>query len=225
MIRVYISHTSGCTGWAMEDIISGTVFGLAHRTMDKPFRARGCKMLDWDYREFMKDPKRVKERHLKLAMENDYEVIMSMDLWRDNINESLKYADMLEKYCDRVLIPVHHFCDDLAGRELALPNANWFTTNPAVPDEFRAQITHLLGGSPQSHLEKILNSAVDLNGNKIRLGNIKSVDGNQAFRVAIKGKYWTPHRPFWLKPAYRLTNEQIFRISVSNMNIIFSRLG
>lgn len=223
-MKIFLSHTSGCTGWKMEDIFENTIFEFAHRTGQRPFKNVNCRMLDFDYRKYKNAPGKIKKKHLEYARSNNYEVIMSMDLWRDNLEECIRFTEELEKYCDRVLIPVHFFHENLNGYEFALPNANWFEKNPAIPIAARSKITHLLGGSPHSHLRKILNTENDFWGNSLSLTNIKSVDGNQIFRVAIKGKFWAPVKPFWFKPFISLSNEQIFTISVNNVNEIFKML-
>lgn len=218
-MKIYISHSVGCATWDMEAIFQGTSFQTACRTMRYREKDYGkVKMLDWDYLEWKKFPGKVKEKHLRLVKEHDFEVVMSMDYWGYNRIECLNYTDELQKYTDRVLIPVHTYTPELKEYELAYPNANWFKENSYVPAEYRSQITHLLGGSPQAQKEKITTTQLDMHGQKVSLPNIESVDGNQIFNVSIRaGKYWSPLKPYWCKPKKKMTNEEIFQLSVKNV--------
>lgn len=222
-MKIYISHSVGCATWDMEDIFKDTLFQTGCRTSRFKDKDIGkVKMLDWDFLEWKKDPEKIEKLHLKLVKENDFDVVMSMDLFDYNVEECLEYTQKLKKYCNRVLIPVHYFYDELKWEQLAYPNANWFADNKFPPAEYRRDFTHILGGSPQSQLKLITTTQKDLHGNSMRFPNIESIDGNQIFNVAIKtGKYWYPNKPYWFKPNYYQhdwTNEQIFKMSVKNLD-------
>jgi hypothetical protein len=164
-------------------------------------------MLDWDYRTFQKRPVETRERYLELARQHQYEVIMSMDLWPNNIQEALAYTDELRAAAPhaRVLIPAHCYPPELLGRDIALPNANWFARNVPCPPAFAPFVKHILGGSPHSQLNHTR-----------RFPNLESVDGNQIFNAAIRfGKTWVPYKPYWLK--HGVTNERAFRASIQNV--------
>ena len=224
-MRVYISHTAVCTGWDMDAIFKGTCFRKAARTnavLNKGPAESDVKMLDWDFRGWELNPKKIEADHLQNVKEYKFDVVMSMDLFEYNIDECLAYTKELKKYCDRVLIPVHYFYDELLEYELAYPNANWFASNKYPPAKFRPNFTHILGGSPHSQLRLITTTQQDLFGNALQFPNIKSIDGNQIFNVAIQaGKYWSPTKPHWRKPNYYdhdWTNEEIFKLSVQNLD-------
>jgi len=211
-MKIYISHSVGCAGWDLPAIYEGTTFQNACRTMRFKVADKGLvKMLDWDYKEWKKDPEKVEKRHLELCQEENFEVVMSMDLWKDNVQEALDFADMLQDYTDRVLVPAHYYPPELINYQVAYPNANWFAKNVFPPVDYHDNITHLLGGSPQSQLRLAA-----------LFPNIQSVDGNQIFNVAIRhGKYWTWKRgkgDCWIKPRREMSNDEIFKRSVQNVD-------
>ena len=199
--RVYITHTVGCSGWDLDRIFKDTVFRKAIHTHQK--YEHGVKMLDWDFKK--PDP----ERHLEMAKRYDFEVVMAPDIWTaEDKNKTLKIADKLENYVDRVVIPIHYYDDDLAGYELAYPNARKFNPKAGwrlgLISEFKDYVTHILGGSPHSQLKLAK-----------YFPNLKSLDGNLVFWCAVHyGKYWDWG---WKKPEEPLKNEEIFRISIQNM--------
>ena len=213
-MQIFCSHSVGCAGWDMESIFKETEFQTGCRTMRfKDADIGKVKMLDWDYLEHKKKPDKVKEHHLELVKEHDFDVVMSMDIWNHNIEECFKYTDTLLKYSDRVLIPVHYYTDRLKNYELAYPNANWFTNNKTIPREYKDNFTHVLGGSPQTQYKL-----------KDDFKNLKSVDGNQIFNVAIRaGKVWYPEKPYWRKPIEFTLTEEIFRKSVKNLNDLWNK--
>ncbi|MHA1382336.1 MAG: DUF6610 family protein [Candidatus Helarchaeota archaeon] len=225
-MRIYISHSVGCAGWDMENIFEDTLFRTGCRTSRFKEKDIGkVKMLDWDYLEWKKKPEIIKEKHLDLVKNNKFEVVMSMDLWKDNFNEVIDYTNELKRYCEKVLIPVHYFTPEILEYDLAYPNANWFTGNVFPPKEYRDKIIHILGGSPQSQIKLITTTQKDLFGNDLRFKNVQSIDGNQIFNVSIQaGKYWSPIKPYWRKPKKKMTNEEIFKISVKNLDNEIKRL-
>lgn len=222
-MKIYISHSVGCAGWDMEAIFSQTSFQTGCRTSRfKPVDKGHVQMLDWDFLEWQKTPGKIEKHHLQLTKENEFEVVMSMDLWPDNIHKCLRYTDKLRKYCDRVLIPVHHFTPELIDYDLAYPNANWFAGNLYPPADYRDLMKHILGGSPQSQIKHLTTTQQDLFGHSLKLRNVESIDGNQIFNVAIRaGKLWSPTKPYWVKPQTPMTNEQIFAESVTRLNNFF----
>lgn len=220
LIKVYISHTCKCTGWDIDSLYKKYPrYAKGARTNGYP-REGDVQMLDWDFRNFQKHPDKVKTKHLQLAKEKSFDVIMSMDLWSSNWEESLKYTDELKKYCNRVLIPVHYFVEELKDYELALPNANWFASNVFPPSkEYRDNVTHILGGSPQSQIRLMTSKQKDLYGDGLVLKNVQSIDGNQIFNVAVRhGKYWFPRKPFWIKSEPQRPNVELFEMSLLNLH-------
>lgn len=222
-LKIYISHSVGCAGWDMEGIYQHTLFQTGCRTSRfKTDDIGKVKMLDWDYLEWKKNKQKIEDLHLQLVQEHEFEVVMSMDLWEDNIHQCLSYTDKLQKYADRVLIPIHHYIPELQDYQLAYPNANWFNKNIFPP---RPLITHILGGSPQSQLKHLTTTQQDLWGHSLRFPCIQSIDGNQLFNVAIRtGKEWFPTKPYWRKPTREKTNEEIFRASVQRFNNIITKI-
>ena len=225
IIMIYISHTAMCANWDFNEIYKGTIFRKGARTNHLKNRAvseNDIKMLDWDFRGWVKNPEKIKRDHLQNVKDYDFDVVMSMDLWKNNIKESIKYADKLLKFTDRVVIPVHFFSKEIKGYELAYPNANWFAKNIFPPHEYRDQITHILGGSPHSQIRLITTNQIDLKQNPLKFRKVKSVDGNQIFNVAIRvGKEWFPTKPYWRKPKEKLLTLQIFKNSVKKVNNVF----
>ena len=221
-MKIYISHTAVCFGWDIDSIFKDTCFQKAARTnavKNKGPAESKVKMLDWDFRGWKKNPEKIKKNHLQNVKDYNFDVVMSIDLWEDNIDECLAYTDELKKYSKRVLIPAHYFVPELKNYELAYPNANWFSKNVNAPPGYREKITHILGGSPQSQIKLIKTKQLNLFGQPLKFPNIESIDGNQIFNVAIRaGKYWSPIRPYWRKPKIKITNEEIFKISVKNLN-------
>lgn len=214
-MKIFISHSVGCAQWDMPAIYRGTSFQNACRTTRYREPDRGIvKMLDWDYRAFQKDPAGMKQKHLDVVRGGPgIEVIMSMDLWPHNISEALAYADELRAAAPRarVLIPAHCYPPELLGRDIALPNANWFARNVPCPPAFAPFVKHILGGSPHSQLHHAR-----------RFPNLESVDGNQIFNAAIRfGKTWVPYKPYWLK--HNVVNERAFRMSIKNVQWAWDR--
>ena len=75
-IKVYLSHTCGCTGWNIDTLYKKYKrYFKASRTMGFP-KEKEVKMLDWDYREFQKHPDKIKEKHLQLVKEHNFDVVM-----------------------------------------------------------------------------------------------------------------------------------------------------
>lgn len=213
-MNIFISHTVGCTGWKMDEIYKNTNFKIACRTTRFSKKDIGkVKMLDWEYLEWKKRPEKVKQRHWQLTQENHFEVVMSMDVWRYNLTEAIEFYETLK--ADNVYIPVHYYHKELLAYDLAYPNANWFSKNLFPPVEYRKNIKHILGGSPQSQVKLIRRNYFP---------NLKSIDGNQIFNLAIRaGKYWSHIKPYWHKPKNKETNEEIFKRSVFNLNEIIER--
>lgn len=181
------------------------------------------KMLDWDFREWLKRPEMAAQRHINLAKEYEFDVVMSRDVWKKDFDKALNYADTLSKYCDRVVVPVHWFSDRLLDYELAYPNANWFAKNSRIPNKYRDNFTHILGGSPHEQYKLITTNQEDLYGHKLRLRNIISVDGNQIFNVSIRAnKYWQLQKPHWVKLPLDTPNVESFKISVNNVNKLWN---
>ena len=226
IINIYISHSVGCVGWDMERIYQNTLFQTGCRTMRfKDADIGKVKMLDWDFLEWEKKPAKVEARHLELARDYEFEVVMSMDLWKHNIHEALSYADELQKHTDQVLIPIHYYVPELLQYDLAYPNANWFAGNVFPPADYRDRITHILGGSPQSQIAHLTTSQIDLFGHSLKFKKVTSIDGNQIFNVAIRaGKEWYPEKPYWRKAEVEIPNELIFRNSVKKFNEVIINL-
>lgn len=221
-MRIYISHSVGCAQWNMPALYAGTHFANACRTGRYREPDRGIvKILDWDYRAFLKTPEKIKTRHLEIVKEDKgIETIMSIDLWDHNVDECLEYTDELLKHANRVLIPVHHYTKELidGGYQLAYPNANWFAGNVFPPGEYRDLITHVLGGAPNVQYDLVNTNQVDIFGKPLRFKNVESVDGNQIFNVAIRaGKVWYYEKPHWRKPREVISNQEIFIKSLQNM--------
>lgn len=219
-MKIYISHSVGCATWDMEGIFKNTLFQTGCRTSRFKEKDKGkVKMLDWDFLEWQKNPEKIEEKHLELVKNNKFDVVMSMDLFDYNVDECFEYTQKLKKYCSRVLIPVHYYSDEIQYEDLAYPNANWFTKNRVPNIEYRRFFTHILGGSPQSQIKLITTKQTDLYGNSLKFPNIESIDGNQIFNVAVRaGKYWSPTKPFWRKPKTKMSNEEIFKKSVRNLD-------
>ena len=207
---VYISHTQECSGWDLNSIIEGTVFKKGARTTRFPKgpESEEIKMLDWDFREASRDFAKVWTKHLCLVQSYDFELVFSPDaLFNSEQNNIVHLHERLLDYAKRVVLPVHFYHKLYAGFELAFPVANGF--NPTPKNywlwELRNQFTHILGGSPHTHLNLLK-----------YLPNIKTFDGNQMFSVAIRfGKYWDGK---WIKPDPQLTNEECFKLSIQNFN-------
>lgn len=223
---IYVSHTTRCTGWDMEKIYKDTSFKLACRTSRfKGDIGKDIQMLDWDYLEWKKNPKKIEEKHLEIIQEYDIETVMSMDLWEYNIKEALEYADLLQKYTNRVLIPVHFYCKELLDYDLAYPNANWFAKNIFPSHEYRDNIKHILGGSPQSQIKHLMTNQVDIEGYPIRFKKVESIDGNQLFNVAVRtGKEWYPKKPYWRNHGNEISNEVKFTNSIKRFDTYIKRL-
>ena len=227
-MKIYISHTAECSGWDMDKIYKGTLFNKGARTnavKNKAPAESDVKMLDWDFRGWMKSPDKIKDDHLQNTKDYNFDVVMSMDLWADNQAECFAYTDELQKYADRVLIPAHAYPKELMDYQIAYPNANWFASNTFPPADFRDNITHILGGSPQSQLDHLTTTQKDLFGNDLRFKKVESIDGNQIFNVAIRaGKEWYPTRPYWRKAKVEIPNEQIFSNSIHKLDQVVKTL-
>jgi hypothetical protein len=210
----------------MEGIYGKTQFGLGCRTSRfKPEVDKNIEMLDWDYLEWKDNPKEIEEKHLEITKKYQPETVMSMDLWEYNIEEAIDYALRLQQFCDRVLIPVHHWTEELLEFDLAYPNANWFADNNFPPAKYIPYIKHILGGSPQSQIKHLTTSQVDLEGNSLRFSGVESIDGNQIFNAAIRyGKEWYPHKPYWRNNGNDIENEVKFRNSVKRLDKVIKQI-
>ena len=220
-MKIYISHSVGCAGWDMLGIYKGTNFKLGCRTSRfKGVKDKDIEMLDWDYLEWKKTPKEIEEKHLQIVKEYDIETVMSMDLWIYNIKKALDYADKLQKYTDRVLIPCHYWKDiRLLQYDLAYPNGNWFSKNKFPTPQLLGHIKHILGGSPQSQIKHLITTQLDLENNPLKFPNVESIDGNQFFNTAIRvGKEWYPTKPHWRNNGNHISNEQKFTNSVKRFD-------
>ena len=200
--RIYITHTCYCSGWDIDSVFSGTVFAKAIHTNQK--WEEGVKMMDWDFRR----PKW--RRHIEKAMKYDFETIMAPDIFSEkDVERSLRCADKLLKYCDRVVIPIHYWDKRLKEYELAYPIATKFNPKSrknlnVLISDFAESVTHILGGSPHSQLELAK-----------YFPNLKSLDGNLIFWCAVHyGKYWDGR---WKKQK-GMTNFECFALSVRNLN-------
>lgn len=206
---IYIAHTSYCTGWDLDSILDGTNWKKACRTWRVP--PEPVQMLDWDFRRVSSlGFEKTWERHLELVRERDFEVVMSPDLFSlAEFDARLRQYETLEKFCDRVVMPVH-VAPPVDGLELAWPVGVWTRDYVAVW-EVQDEVTHLLGGSPHAQLEFAR-----------YFPNLRTVDGNQVFWCAVRfGKYWDDGR--WVKPERPLPNEEIFRISIRNVTAAWRR--
>jgi len=160
-------------------------------------------MLDWDFK------KPNWSKHIRKARDYDFECVMAPDVTsKDNVEFTMRCADKLLKYCDRVVIPIHYYDERLVEYELAFPNALKFNKQAkqrlGFVGEFAEQVTHILGGSPHAQLKLAK-----------YFPNLKSLDGNLIFWCAVRyGKYWDGK---WIK-SNGLTNEECFKISVNNLN-------
>lgn len=203
--RIYISHTIGCSGWNLDKIYEGTIFRKAITT--KQTWEEGVKMLDWDF----KHPN--SKKHIRLAREHEFEVVMAPDIWNKSmLDYVLSIVGKLFNYCKRVVIPIHYYCEELEDFELAFPNTTKFNPESGKNLPFMGfwqnQVTHILGGTPERQLS-YLNY----------FPNVKSLDGNLIFRGAISyGKYWCPEKPKWRKPIVEIPNQELFKISVMNLD-------
>ena len=198
----YIAHTSYCTGWDLDDILKGTIFKKSARTWRVP--PEPVQMLDWDFRRLeQRGFVPTWNKHLQLAMSNDFDVIMSPDLWHGEWSQAYLAYCKLKKYCSRVVMPIHVPPSECSQVEIAWPMGVWTEDHVAVWD-VSEQVTHLLGGSPHSQLEL-----------EAYFPNLKTVDGNQAFWCAVRfGKYWDGR---WIKPDSPLSNEECFAESIRNI--------
>jgi len=212
----------------MIRIYEGTNFKLGCRTSRfKKDIEKEIEMLDWDYLEWKKDPKKIEELHLQIVQEYEIETVMSMDLWEYNIQEALKYADKLQKHTNRVLIPVHYYCKELLDYNIAYPNANWFKKNVFPPHEYRDNIKHILGGSPQSQIIHLTTDQLDVSDNSpLRFTKVESLDGNQFFNTAVRvGKEWFPNKPHWRNNGNNISNSEKFTNSIKRFDNYTKELG
>lgn len=208
---VYISHTQYCSGWDIDNIIKGTVFkkACANTRFPKNEEAETIKMVDWDFKRAKKNYNKVWDLHLNLCKSYDFDVVFAPDSFVDsNPDDLINKVETLLDLQKRVVIPVHGWFEEYIGYELGLPTAGNF--NPCPKNfwlwDIKEQITHILGGSPHSH--------IDYMG---YCPNLITVDGNQCFTLATKaGKYWKSGK--WLKPEYEMSNEDIFKLSIDNVD-------
>ena len=121
--RIYISHTSYCTGWDLDSILRDTIFAKGCRTGRFPTNPEsGIKMLDWDF----KRPDW--ERHLEIAASyHGLEVVMAPDYFDgDDIALLERQVDQLKQYVVNVYVPFHAYHPALLQFDLALPCAPSF---------------------------------------------------------------------------------------------------
>lgn len=224
---IFISHTVGCSGWDMPEIYKGTNFKIASRTSDYiKYLSKDIQMLDWDFRRWEKKPQEIEDLHLQIVKDYDIEVVMSMDIWDYNIKKSLEYADKLQKHTDKVLIPVHYYCKELLDYDLAYPNANWFAKNVFPSHEYRDNIKHILGGSPQKQIEHLTTNQLDIEGYSKKFSKVESIDGNQLFVCATRhGKEWYVTKPHWRNNGNDISNEQKFKNSVKRLDSKIKRIS
>jgi len=201
----FIAHTSECTGWDLDEILKDTVFKKSARTWRFP-KDEDVQMLDWDFRRLeQKGFAHTWKQHLHLAKTNDFDVVMSPDLWHSEWIQAYQAYFELKKHCSRVVMPIHVCPPELEETdiEIAWPMGVWTNDYMAVW-EVSDKVTHLLGGSPHAQLE--------MAG---YFPNLKTVDGNQAFWCAVRfGKYWDGS---WVKSDNPISNEECFRKSVENI--------
>jgi hypothetical protein len=199
----YIAHTSYCTDWNLDEILKGSIFKKSARTWRVP--SEPVQMLDWDFRRLeARGFTHTWNRHLYLARTNDFEVIMSPDLWHGEWMQASRAYLQLKILCPRVVMPVHvPPPDEIMELEIAWPMGVWTEDHVAIWD-VSEQVTHLLGGSPHSQLDMAA-----------YFPNLKTVDGNQAFWCAVRfGKYWDGR---WVKPSTPLSNKDCFAESIRNI--------
>lgn len=207
--RVYISHTVGCCGWNLDVIYAETMFAKACRTSRWPCHGEAdIKMLDWDYRKPNWD------MHVEIAKRNRLEVIMAPDYWGGDLGLLIEQVSELQRWCERVLIPIHAWHDDLLYYELALPCAPRFAKQwQGFYSQISSNVTHLLGGSPARHLMFVQ-----------YLPLIRTVDGNSLFQSAVRhGAYWDGR---WIRTTgntNRRTNESAFGMSVQAVDRMWRR--
>ena len=215
---IYISHSVGCAGWDMEKIFEGTLFKTGCRTSRfRQGKDDNIKMLDWDFKKPDWD------KHLEIVRTHpNLEVVMAPDYFRDtDIKDLIDKVELLKECCKRVVIPIHAFNDKLLDYELAYPNI--FSFNPTKKRywiwNFKDAITHILGGSP---LRQFKMSAY--------FPNLKSVDGNWIFNLAIRfGKYCLQNGKE-VGPKNRIypngktyTTKEIFEFSVRNIDAFWKK--
>ena len=209
VMKGYIAHTSACTGWDLDSILRPTIFEKSGRTWRFP-QGEHVTMLDWDFRRIsVKGFQRTWERHLALAQEHDFDVVMAPDLFSHcEYPERLKQYEVLRCCSRRVVLPIH-IAPDQNGLELAWPMGVWTRDYASVWD-VSDQVTHLLGGSPHGQLK--------MAG---YFPNLKTIDGNQAFWCAVRfGRVWSGS---WTTPEPRLTNEECLRQSLLNITAAWRR--
>jgi len=161
-------------------------------------------MLDWDFRKIeTRGLDHTWKKHLQIVKDHKPEVVMAPDLWRDNWKFALRKYRVLDRICDRVVMPVH-VKPKRIDLNLAWPMGVWTEDHVGVW-EVSDQVTHLLGGSPHAQIE--------MSG---YFPNLRSVDGNQIYVIALRfGKYWNRR---WIKPDPQLTTEECFRRSIRNFS-------
>lgn len=211
-MKIYISHSSYCSGWNIDNILEGTIFEKSATTNRFPPypESKTVKMLDWDF----KNPNWLK--HLTLVKKHSIDTVMTRDvLEKKDITNVKNQVKQLQPYTERIVIPIHYYDNRLKDYELALPSATQkFSPKPLTIPLWKVknQITHILGGTPEKQLRLMR-----------YLPNIESVDGNLIFWSAIYyGKYWKNESPYWYKPDDHMTNEEIFKLSVANVDKAFT---
>lgn len=206
---IFGSHTAYCSGWNIDKLYTGTIFKKSARTMRFRFDEQ-IDMLDWDYRQYLRNPDKVFNRHIDIINSSDVKVAMLPDFFKSSDKQMIQELEKKISRNIRMLIPVHSFEKWLLDYELALPNANWFKANPDVPLEYYDNITHILGGSPHSHIQLVG-----------EFEQVITLDGNQIFNMAIKAcKSWQNDFPKWKK--IKPTNLEAFKLSIKNVNEVFS---
>jgi hypothetical protein len=211
MIEAFIAHTSECSGWNLDSILAGSMFKKSGRTWRFP-KHENVSMLDWDFRRISKSGfDKTWQRHLELAKENNFDVIMSPDLFSlDEWDKRIKQYEELKQYSNRVVMPVH-VCPESVDIEIAWPMGVWTRDYVAVW-EVQDSVTHLLGGSPHAQLRM-----------SKYFPNLKTIDGNQAFWCAVRfGKIWDNR---WLERDHNLSNEEVFRITIKNITDAWKHKG
>jgi hypothetical protein len=199
----YIAHTSACTGWDLDDILAGSIFKKSARTWRFSEKEK-VQMLDWDFRRLeSRGYDETWKRHLSLAQNHRFDVIMSPDFFHGEWLQAFQAYLTLKDHSSRVVMPIHVPPPDDVVVEIAWPMGVW--TQDFTPIwEVQDQVTHLLGGSPHAQLKMAE-----------YFPNLRTIDGNQAFWCAVRfGRYWDGR---WTKPEPALSNEECFRLSVQNI--------
>ena len=203
---MYISHTSYCSGWNMDDILSKFhgFYQKAARTNTFPMKENNIKMLDWDFRKPDMD------KHYCIAKNYPLETIMAPDLYDNTIMSeewALQHATILSQYCQRCILPIHVVPKYISYHEYAYPMGVWDKSKTSFKGTLfpiYKNVTHLLGASPHAQYQLAQ-----------YLPNIISTDGNQMFYVAVRfGKYWENGK--WAKQK-DMPNLDCFLLSLANV--------